>query len=210
MYSRAALLALGIMAFSPWIASVRADAVEPQKTDPKQCQEHDKASDKDCVRDWFSEYTAGLLAEFKYYAGQEDFLSEMLADPQETLLTARLSLILIEGGTRFSQWAALQDEEAAKTAGLDMPRYRAILGVCRDAISGMRAALFDLRQHRDRARLEASQYVKDATACERVFGLAAKASKLRNAGEGKHAATPPATTATPDRPLDIEPRRHRP
>jgi hypothetical protein len=210
MYSRAALLALGIMAFSPWIASVRADAVEPQKTDPKQCQEHDKASDKDCVRDWFNEYTAGLLAEFKYYAGQEDFLSEMLADPQETLLTARLSLILIEGGTRFSQWAALQDEEAAKTAGLDMPRYRAILGVCRDAISGMRAALFDLRQHRDRARLEASQYVKDATACERVFGLAAKASKLRNAGEGKRAATPPATTATPDRPLDIEPRRHRP
>jgi len=64
----------------------------------------------------------------------------MLADPQETLITAKLSLILIEGGTKYGQWAALTDEEIATKAGLDTPRYRALVGVCRDAISEMRGA----------------------------------------------------------------------
>ncbi len=147
--------------------SRRAYAVELQKYDPGQCQEQDE----DCVRNWYAEYSTGLLGEFKYYAGEEDFLAEMLADPQETLLTAKLSLILIEGGTRYSQWAALTDEAVAMKAGLDMPRYEAIVGVCRDAISDMRGALFDLRQHRDKARLEAGQYLKNATACEKAFAF---------------------------------------
>jgi hypothetical protein len=197
------LLVLGIAALSLSGANRRAYAVELQKFDPDQCQEGDKA----CIQAWYKEYSAGLLLEFKYYAGQEDFLAEMLTDPQETLLTAKLSLILIEAGTRYSQWVALTDESIAKNAGLDMPRYQAILGACRDAISIMRAALFDLREHRDKARIEASEYLKNAAACEKSFGLAPMGSKLRNLGRAQR---PPAPVAPGGGPLDITPQKQRP
>jgi hypothetical protein len=196
------LLGLGIAVLSFDGKTRQAYAVELQKFDPGQCQEQDG----DCARNWYAEYSAGLLGEFKYYAGEEDFLAEMLADPQETLLTAKLSLILIEGRTRYSQWAALTDEAVARKAGLDMPRYAAIVGVCRDAISDMRGALFDLRQHRDKARLEARQYLKNALACEKAFALSPAISKLRGRGGSERQAAPPESGA----PLRITPGVQRP
>jgi hypothetical protein len=207
MHSRVAraALALGILALSSFGAIGRACAVEAQKADPDQCGEGDKA----CIKAWYKEYSSGLLGEFKYYAGQEDFLSEMLADPQETLLTAKLSLLLVEGGTRYSQWVPLKDEAAARNAGLDMARYGAILGPCRDAIAGMRSALFDLRQHRDNARIEAGQYLKNASACEKAFALPATASKLR--GRGPPARAPlAAPSVAPQGPMDITPGKPQP
>ena len=98
-----------------WIASVRAFAVEPQKPIPSNARNTTRRGQGLCAG-LVQRISTGILGEFKYYAGQEDFLAEMLADPQETLLTARLSLILIEGGTRFSQWAALQDEGGGQEA----------------------------------------------------------------------------------------------
>ncbi|MBV9518701.1 MAG: hypothetical protein JO068_11310 [Hyphomicrobiales bacterium] len=196
------LLGVGIAILSPDVASGPAFAVELQKFDPTQCQAASGENNQDCVRNWYVEYSAGLIGELKYYSGQEDFLAEMLVDPQESLITARLSLILIEGGTKYSQWAALTDENAAKNAGLDMPRYEAILGVCQEAIAVMRTALFDLRQHRDRSRLEAGQYLKNATACEKVFALAPNRSKLRASTRGER---PPAPLAK-DGPLQITPK----
>jgi len=128
-------LRLGIAILLLEGASGWAFAVELQKFDPARCENNDHQNDKDCVRNWYAEYSAGVISEFKYYAGLEDFLAEMLADPQETLLTAKLSLILIEGGTKYTQWAVLTDKGAAESAELDMPRYEAIVGVCRDAIA---------------------------------------------------------------------------
>jgi len=183
---RAAALALGLMLLSFLAATLRANAVEAQRADPGQCA----GEDNECIGAWYKEYAAAILAEFKYYAGQEDFLAEMLTAPQETLLTARLSLILVEGGTRYGQWALFTDEQAAESAGLDMTRYRAVIGPCREAISQMRTALFDLRQHRGKVRSEAGQYLKNAVACEKAFGLPARLSKLR--GKGQPARMPPA------------------
>ncbi|MFI5014460.1 MAG: hypothetical protein ACHQAY_19170 [Hyphomicrobiales bacterium] len=196
---------LGMLAL--WLAgaSEPAKAVEVQKTDPEQCQE-----DKACVEAWYKEYSTALIGEFKYYAGQEDFLAEMMAAPQETLLTAKLSLLLIEGGTKYSQWVPLKDEAVARNAGLDMARYQAILGACRDAISGMRTALFDLRQHRGNVRAEAGQYLKNAAACEKAFGLPPVISKLRSAGQPARALAPPAPTVAPQGPMDIRPAMQRP
>ena len=94
-----ALLRLGSAALSFGAGSGQVLAVEAQKFDPATCQ----GQNQGCVRSWYAEYSAGILGEFKYYAGEEDFLAEMLADPQEALLNARLSLILIEGGTRYSR-----------------------------------------------------------------------------------------------------------
>jgi len=196
-------LRLGIAILSLEGASGWAFAVELQKFDPARCENNDHQNDKDCVRNWYAEYSAGVISEFKYYAGLEDFLAEMLADPQETLLTAKLSLILIEGGTKYSQWAVLADRGAAESAELDMPRYDAIVGVCRDAIAEMRSALFDLRQHRDKARLEARQYLKNAMACEKAFLLTFPTSKLRGHGASER---PPASPASGG-PLQITPNR---
>jgi hypothetical protein len=196
------LLGFGIAILSFGVESRRAFAVELQKYDPGQCQDEDE----DCVRNWYAEYSTGILGEFKHYAGEEDFLAEMLADPQETLLTAKLSLILIEGGTRYSQWTALTDEARAMKAGLDRPRYEAIVGACRDAISDMRSALFDLRQHRDKARLEGGQYLKNAVACEKVFALSPAISKLRERGGSERQGAPPASGA----PMRITPGVRRP
>jgi hypothetical protein len=159
-------------------ATERAHAVEAQKADPEKCDTDDKA----CIEAWYKEYSAGLLAEFKYYAGQEDFLAEMMTSPQATLLTAKLSLLLLEGGTRYSQWAFFGDETAAKNAGLDMVRYQAIVGPCREAISGMRIVLFDLRKYPQNVPSEAGQYLMYATACEKAFALPAKPSMLRSKG----------------------------
>ena len=199
MHRRVACIVLGfgITVLSFGGMTGQAQAVELQKFDPGQCREQGE----DCARNWYAEYSAGLLAEFKYYAGEEDFLAEMLADPQETLLTAKLSLILIEGGTRYSQWAALTDEAVARKAGLDMPRYAAIVGACRDAISDMRSALFDLRQHRDKARLETGQYLKNALACEKAFALPPVISKLRGHGGSERQEALPGAGA----PLRITP-----
>jgi hypothetical protein len=204
MHRRVACIVLGfgITVLSFGGMTGQAQAVELQKFDPGQCREQGE----DCARNWYAEYSAGLLAEFKYYAGEEDFLAEMLADPQETLLTAKLSLILIEGGTRYSQWAALTDEAVARKAGLDMPRYAAIVGVCRDAISDMRSALFDLRQHRDKARLETGQYLKNALACEKAFALAPVISKLRGHGGSERQEALPMAGA----PLRITPGARHP
>jgi hypothetical protein len=196
------MLGLGIAVLSFGGKTRQAYAVELQKFDPGQCQEQGE----DCARNWYAEYSAGLLGEFKYYAGEEDFLAEMLADAQETLLTAKLSLILIEGGTRYSQWAALTDEAVARKAGLDMPRYAAIVGVCRDAISDMRSALFDLRQHRDKARLETGQYLKNALACEKAFALPPVISKLRGHGGSERQEALPVAGA----PLRITPGARHP
>jgi hypothetical protein len=196
---QASALRLGLVVLFAFCAIGRAAAVEAQMSDPEQCVADDKA----CIGAWYKEYSAGLLDEFKYYAGQEDFLAEMLADPQATLLTAKLSLLLVEGGTKSSQWALLKDEAAAKDAGLDMARYRAIVGPCRDAASGMRTALFDLREHRDNARAEAGQYLKDATACEKAFGLPPRLSKLRGKAQPARA---PATSG----PMEITPQKPRP
>lgn len=171
-------MALGLVAILSLGGSSPAFAVELQKFNPNQCQDEDV----ECVRNWYAEYSAGLIDELKSYARDEDFLAEMLADPQETLLTAKLSLVLIEGGTKYGQWVVLMDGAKARKAGLDMPRYEAIIGVCRGAISDMRGALFDLRQHRDKARQEAGQYLKNASACEKVFGLSPVTSKLRGRG----------------------------
>jgi hypothetical protein len=204
MHRRVACIVLGfgITVLSFGGMTGQAQAVELQKFDPGQCREQGE----DCARNWYAEYSAGLLAEFKYYAGEEDFLAEMLADPQETLLTAKLSLILIEGGTRYSQWAALTDEAVARKAGLDMPRYAAIVGACRDAISDMRSALFDLRQHRDKARLETGQYLKNALACEKAFALAPVISKLRGHGGSERQEALPMAGA----PLRITPGARHP
>ena len=111
--------------------SGRAPAVEAQKVDPGQCSADDKA----CITGWYKEYSAAILDEFRYYAGQEDFLADMLAEPQATLLNAKLSLLLVEGGLKYDQWTLLDDDGAAKNAGLDMARYHAIIGPCREAIS---------------------------------------------------------------------------
>lgn len=197
-----AALALCVFALSPSGTIERANAVEVQRYDPDQCGEDDKA----CIQAWYKEYSSGLIGEFKYYAGQEDFLAEMLAAPQETLLTAKLSLLLIEGGTKYDHWVPLKDEAAASGAGLDMQRYRAILGACRDAISGMRAALFDLRQHRDNVRAKVSQYLRNATACEKAFALPPMLSKLRSRSQPARAPTPEA----PQGPMDIRPARQPP
>ena len=202
MYRRVACIALGFVAILTFGGSGQVFAVELQKFDPNQCQDQDV----ECVRNWYAEYSAGLIDELKNYAGNEDFLADMLADPQETLLTAKLSLILIEGGTKYSQWAVLMDEARARRAGLDMPRYEAIVGVCRDAISDMRGALFDLRQHRDKARQEAGYYLKNAMACEKAFGVSPVASKLRGHSASERQATRPATGA----PLRITPGGQRP
>ncbi len=200
MHRRVACILLQVIAFLSFGGeSRRAFAVELQKYDPGQCQDEDA----DCVRNWYAEYSAGVIGEFKYYAGEEDFLAEMLADPQETLVTAKLSLILIEGGTKYSQWAALTDEAVAVKAGLDRPRYEAIVGVCRDAISDMRSALFDLRQHRDKSKLEAAQYLRNATACEKAFALSPAVTKLRG-----HAASERQVTS--GAPLRITPGGRRP
>jgi hypothetical protein len=196
------LFRLGIAVLSFGKESIRAFAVEPQKSDPATCQD----DDRDCARSWYAEYSAGLLGELKYYAAEEDFLADMLADPQETLLTAKLSLVLIEGGTKYNQWAVLTDEEKARQAGLDIPRYEAIVGPCREAIADMRGALFDLRQHRDMARREAGQYLRNATACEKAFGLSPPVSKLRGRGGAGRQATPSALGA----PLRITPGGQRP
>ncbi|MBW0002935.1 MAG: hypothetical protein JO216_05575 [Hyphomicrobiales bacterium] len=202
MYRRASGMAFGLVAIlSCGADSGQAFAVEAQKFNPGQCQSEDEG----CVRSWYAEYSAGLIAEFKYYARNEDFLAEMLADPQETLLTAKLSLILIEGGTKYSQWAVLGDEGAARKAGLDLPHYEAITGVCRDAISNMRAALFDLRQHRDKARQEAGAYLKNAMSCEKTFGLSPVVSKLPGYGARERQIAPP-----PVAPLRITPGSERP
>jgi hypothetical protein len=204
MHRRVACIMLGLgIAVLPFGGKTRqACAVELQKFDPGQCREQDE----DCARKWYAEYSAGVLGEFKYYAGEEDFLAEMLADPQETLLTAKLSLILIEGGTKYSQWAPLTDEAVARKAGLDMPRYAAIVGACRDAISDMRSALFDLRQNRDKTRLEAGHYLKHALACEKAFALSPVTSKLRERGGSERQGAPPASGA----PMPITPGVRRP
>jgi hypothetical protein len=190
-----AALRLGLILLLVSAAIGRAGAVEAQKSDPGQCEADDKA----CIEAWYKEYSAGLLDEFKYYSGQEDFLAEMQADPQATLLTAKLSLLLVEGGTKYSQWTLLDDEPAVKGAGLDMARYRAIIGPCREAISDMRTALFDLRDQRDKSHAEAVQYLKNAVACEKAFGLPARLSKLRGKPQ------PPATSG----PMEIAPQKPR-
>ncbi|SDR24114.1 hypothetical protein SAMN05519103_01425 [Rhizobiales bacterium GAS113] len=196
-----------LLAVSLWCAIGQANATEIQKSDPEQCREDGQA----CVEAWYKEYSAGLIGELKYYAGQEDFLADMLADRQEPLITARLSLLLIEGGVKYSQWAMLKDGALAESAHLDMPRYHAIIGVCRDAISGMRTALFDLRQRRDAVRAEANQYLKDATACERALALAPKLSRLRSPGRPARATAPPAATGdATSGPMDIVPSTPRP
>ena len=195
-----ALPAIGLIAALSLGLACKAGAVEAQKADPEQCADEEKA----CVEAWYKEYAAGLLGELKYYAGFEDFLAEMLADPQATLLNAKLSLILVEGGTRYSQWALLKDEDAARNAGLDMPRYQAIIGPCREAISDMRTALFDLRQHRENVRAEAAQYLKSATACEKAFALPARLSKLRSGGKPLRPSAPGPEPATPG-PMEITP-----
>jgi hypothetical protein len=207
-----AALAVGILVLAPWGAIQPANAVEVQKVDPDQCRQDDQA----CIQAWYKEYSTAIIGEFKYYAGHEDFLAEMLAAvPQEALLTSKLSLMLIEGGTKYSQWAALKDESVARNAGLDMPRYQAILGACRDAISGIRTALFDLRQHRENVRAEASQYLKNATACERALALPPVVSRLRNPGQPARAPSPalapsPAPEVAPQGPMDIRPAGQRP
>jgi hypothetical protein len=99
----------------------------------------------------------------------------------------------------------LTDEEMARQAGLDASRHQAILGACRDAISDMRAALFDLRQHRDKARQAATRYLKNAIACEKTFALSPISSKLRGQGGSDGQASPPAS----DGPLRITPRAQR-
>ena len=196
---------LGLIAAAFLCAAGRAWAVEAQNADPAQCV----ADDKSCIAAWYKEYSAGLLGEFKYYAGQEDFLADMMVDAPATLLTAKLSLLLVEGGTKYSQWALLDDEAAARNAGLDMARYQAIIGSCREAISTMRSALFDLRQHRENVRAEAGQYLKNATACEKAFALPAKVSRLRNKGKPQRA---PAPAVDPDaaEPLSIVPGKPQP
>jgi hypothetical protein len=203
MHRRLACILFGLgLAFLSFGGGSHAFAVELQKYDPGQCQDEDA----DCVRNWYAEYSAGILNELKYYSGEEDFLADMLADPQDTLVTAKLSLILIEGGTRYSQWVALTDEAIATKAGLDRARYEAIVGVCRDAISDMRSALFDLRQHRDKARLEARQYLKNVTVCKKPFALSPLGSKLRGGGGSERQGAPSASGA----PLRIVPGGRRP
>ena len=205
MHPRAACVLLGLGVVILWLngsSGGRAFAVALQKFDLAQCHE----IDEDCVRNWYAEYSAGLIGEFKYYAGEEDFLAEMLADPQESLITAKLSLILIEGGTKYTQWAALTDKETARKAGLDMPRYEAIVGVCREAISDMREALFDLRQRRDKTRQEAGRYLKNAIVCEQAFALSPAASQLRGRTGSERQAMPHGSST----PLRITPGGQRP
>jgi hypothetical protein len=176
MQALRAWLSAGVVASLVVGASAGAWAVEAQKSDPAKCE----ADDKPCIQAWYKEYSAGLLGEFKYYESQEDFLAEMLGSPQATLLNAKLSLLLVEGGTRYSQWAFLDDEEAAENAGLDRGRYGAIIGSCREANGAMRTVLFDLRQYPKNVASEAEQYLIYATACERAFALPAKTSMLRS------------------------------
>jgi hypothetical protein len=165
-------LTIGILAFAAqlilvWGSPARAATAPAQKFDPAQCQYDDKA----CITGWYEEYSAGILAELKYYSGELDFVALMQRAPNETLINARLALVMIEGGMRFDQWVALKDDEAAKLAGLDMPRYRAISAECRDAVEAARDALFDLRQHRDKVGADLAKYRKDAAVCEKAFGF---------------------------------------
>jgi hypothetical protein len=200
MISRAAraLLVLGVMVC--WLlGSVRgASAVEPQKNDPQLCQPDDQA----CILGWYKEYSTAILQEFKYYTGQEDFLAEMLSDPNETLQNSRLALLLVEGMTKYSQWAALRDDAVAEAAGLDMAKFKGVVGDCRDAISNMRDALFDLRNHRDNVPVEASRYLKNAAACEKTFALSPRRSKLRGTEAALGAASSGPMPIVP-----IKPRR---
>ena len=207
MRAARALLRSGLVALCLMGTSGRAPAVEAQKVDPGQCSADDKA----CITGWYKEYSAAILDEFKYYAGQEDFLADMLTDRQEPLITAKLSLLLIGGNVRYSQWALIKDESVAEGAHLDMQRYRTVTGACRDAISTMRTALFDLRQRREAVRGEATQYLKDATACEKAMGLAPTPSRLR----GKPARAPRGSQPQPSAtsgdgaasgPMEIAPR----
>ena len=197
-------------AFLAWSLSgvcAQMSSAEAQKANPDQCEDGDQA----CVQAWFKEYSAGIIGEFRYYAGQEDFLADMLTDRQEPLITAKLSLLLIGGNVRYSQWALIKDESVAEGAHLDMQRYRTVTGACRDAISTMRTALFDLRQRREAVRGEATQYLKDATACEKAMGLAPTPSRLR----GKPARAPRGSQPQPSAtsgdgaasgPMEIAPR----
>jgi hypothetical protein len=171
-----ALSLVGSIAAALLGTPAEALAVEAQNATPDRCD----ADDKSCIQAWYKEYSAGMLAEFNYYAGQEDFLADMLSSPQATLLNAKLSLLMLEGGTRYSQWAYLDDEDAAQNAGLDMGRYEAIIGPCREANSAMHTVLFDLRQYPKYVASEAAQYLIYATACEKAFALPAKTSSLRS------------------------------
>ena len=200
MRAARALLRSGLVALCLMGTSGRAPAVEAQKVDPGQCSADDKA----CITGWYKEYSAAILDEFRYYAGQEDFLADMLAEPQATLLNAKLSLLLVEGGLKYDQWTLLDDDGAAKNAGLDMARYHAIIGPCREAISQMRTALFDLRQRPEKVHAEAAQYLKNAAICEKAFALAAKPSKLRN--KPRAASPDPAGS----RPMEITPAKPQP
>jgi hypothetical protein len=189
------LLALGLTL--SWLAGIGdAGAVEPQKNDPRQCQPDDQA----CIQGWYKEYSTAILQEFKYYTGQEDFLADMLSDPNETLQNSKLALLLVEGMTKYSQWAALTDDAEAEAAGLDMAKYKAVTGECRDAISNMRDGLFDLRGHRDNVPVEASQYLKNAAICEKVFSLAPVRSKLRGSAPAIGAASSGPMPITPGKP----------
>lgn len=190
-----ALLLIGSIASTLFGAPAGALAVEAQKAAPEKCDADDKA----CIQAWYKEYSAGMLAEFNYYAGQEDFLADMLSSPQATLLNAKLSLLMLEGGTRYSQWTYLDDEDAAKDAGLDMGRYEAIIGPCREANGAMHTVLFDLRQYPKNVASEAAQYLIYATACEKAFALPPKASLLRakNAPLEITPAKPKAESAPP-------------
>ena len=152
-----------------------AIAVEPQKFDPRQCQ----TDDHSCVQAWYKEYSTAILQEFRYYTGQEDFLDEMLGDPNQTLQNSRLALLLVEGMTKYSQWVVLTDDDAAEAAGFDMAKYKAVIGECREASSKMRDALFDLKGHREKVPIEAKEYLKNAAVCEKAFALTPARSKLR-------------------------------
>ncbi|MBV9115236.1 MAG: hypothetical protein JOY67_20685, partial [Hyphomicrobiales bacterium] len=55
------LLGVGIAILSPDVASGPAFAVELQKFDPTQCQAASGENNQDCVRNWYVEYSAGLI-----------------------------------------------------------------------------------------------------------------------------------------------------
>jgi hypothetical protein len=177
MSSRSAGALLGLGLTVSWLLGLvgAATAVEPQKFDPRQCQ----TDDHSCVQAWYKEYSTAILQEFRYYTGQEGFLGEMLGDPNETLQNSRLALLLVEGMTKYSQWVVLTDDDAAEAAGLDMVKYKAATGECREASSKMREALFDLKGHREKVAIEAKEYLKNAAVCEKTFALAPARSKLR-------------------------------
>jgi hypothetical protein len=81
--------------------------------------------------------------------------------------------------TKYSQWVVLTNDDAAGAAGLDMAKYKAATGECREASSKMREALFDLKGHREKVAIEAKEYLKNAAICEKTFALAPAHSKLR-------------------------------